>query len=279
VETANDLRLSSDSRAGVSAVRPVAIVTGGAGEGIGGGITEALAAKRWAILIVDQDEVRARSLRTALAHDGCEIDVLTADITQAETPGIAVERVMRVYGRLDGLVNSAGIGLCKPLAEVTDAEFEALLDVDFRAAFRFCRAALRVMGKGGGAIVNIGSVHARRTIRGYAVYAAMKCAMEGLTRGLAVDYGPQNVRANCIHPGLVMSPQNHDLISRFTPDVDAWLSSFVSTKQLVPALVTRRQVGELAAFLLGPEGTSITGQSITIDGGSSAMLYEREASA
>jgi NAD(P)-dependent dehydrogenase (short-subunit alcohol dehydrogenase family) len=255
-----------------------AIVTGGAGAGIGSGITEALCEHGWSVLIVDKDEARVRTVQECLAARGHEVDALVLDVTSADAPGAAVDFALRHFGRLNGLVNNAGVGLCKPLGEIEDGEMEMLFDVDFRAAFRFCRRALAVMVvSGGGSIVNIGSVHAHRTVRGYGLYAAVKCALEGFTRGLAVDYGPANVRANCIHPGLVMSPQNRDLIAGFAPDVDAWLSSYLAAKQLIPAPVTPRQVGELAAFLLGPESATITGQAITIDGGSTAMLYEREA--
>jgi NAD(P)-dependent dehydrogenase (short-subunit alcohol dehydrogenase family) len=257
------------------ASRPTAIVTGGAGAGIGTGITAALARRGWAVLIVDVDEQRIRVVRKSL--EAYEVDGLPLDVTSPDASSVAVDHALHKYGRLDGLVNNAGVGLCKPVAEVQDAEFERILEVNFCAAFRFCRAAIPAMLSRGGSIVNIGSIHAHRTIRGYAVYAAIKCALEGLTRGLAADYGPQNVRANCVHPGLVMSAQNRELIGCFTSDVDGWLSSYAATKQLLPEVLTSGQVGNLAAFLLDPESTGITGQAINIDGGTSAMLFDREA--
>jgi NAD(P)-dependent dehydrogenase (short-subunit alcohol dehydrogenase family) len=256
----------------------VAIVTGGAGAGIGSGITEALARRGWAVVMVDMDETRISAVRDALSAEGMEADGLVLDITAHHAPEIAVEHALRMYGHLDGLVNNAGIGLCKPAGEVSDDEFERLFDVDFRSAFRFCRAALPPLLASNGAIVNIGSVHAHRTISGYALYAGIKSAIEAFTRGIAADYGRHNVRANCIHPGLVMSPQNRDLIGRFAADTDVWIASYTATKQLLPDLVTPSQVGALAAFLLGPESAGITGQAITIDCGSSAMLYGREPS-
>jgi NAD(P)-dependent dehydrogenase (short-subunit alcohol dehydrogenase family) len=258
--------------------RKVAIVTGGAGAGIGHGITAALIQHGWAVVVVDRDDVVGCEFVWSLRQKGEPVYLLAADITAKAVPEAAVETALQEFGRLDALVNNAGAGLCKPIAEVTDEEFDHLLNLDLRAVVRFCRAALPELQKArGGSIVNIGSVHAHATIAGYGIYAAIKASVEALTRGLAIDYGPLGIRANCIHPGMVASPQNRDLISRFTKDVDAWIARYTTTKQLLPYLPTGQEVGELAAFLMGDAGRSITGQSIVIDGGSLAMLFEREA--
>lgn len=269
--THRDLSNSSGSK------RPVAIVTGGAGAGIGCGITEALARRGWQVLIIDADASAITKLQHALSIEGFQIDGIVRDITSDHAAELTIEETLKRYRRLDGLVNNAGVGLCKPVAEIEDEEFERILDVDFRAMFRFCRAALRAMMPAGGSIVNIGSIHAHRSVRGFSVYAAVKSGLEAFTRGIAVDYGGQNIRANCIHPGLVMSAQNQSLIKKLDPDVESWISSYTATKQLIPSLVTAGQVGGLVSFLLSSEAATITGQSITIDGGSSAMLFERKA--
>ncbi|MGH9616086.1 MAG: SDR family NAD(P)-dependent oxidoreductase [Acidobacteriaceae bacterium] len=255
----------------------MAIVTGGAGAGIGSGITEALAKRDWKVMMVDVDASGIAELQHALAIKGFKIDGMAMDITSDGAADEVVVETLKRYGRLDGLVNNAGVGLCKPVAEIEDEEFEGILDVDFRAVFRFCRAALRVMLPIGGSIVNIGSIHAHRSVAGYSVYAAIKSGLEAFTRGIAVDCGGQNIRANCVHPGLVMSPQNRALIEKFEPDVEGWLSSFAATKQLLPSLVMAGQVGDLVSFLLSSEAAAITGQSITIDAGSSAMLFDKKA--
>lgn len=257
--------------------RRVVIVTGGAGAGIGHGITTALVRHGWAVLVVDRDDVVGCEFVWSLRRQGEPVYLLTADITAPAVPEAAVAMALDQFGRLDGLVNNAGAGLCKPLGEVSDAEFDRLLDLDFRAVFRFCRAALPELTARGGAIVNIGSVHAQATIPGYGLYAAVKAAVESLTRGLAIDYGPAGVRANCIHPGMVNSPQNSELIGRFAADVDAWIAGYTSRRQLLPCLPEGRDVGELVEFLLSDRGRTITGQSIVIDAGSLAMLFEREA--
>lgn len=258
-------------------VQRAAIVTGGAGAGIGHGITEALVADGWAVLVVDRDKRAATTLVRRLQREGYSTESLVADLTSPSTPRHAVQMMKKSFGRIDGLVNNAGVGLCKPIAKMTDAEFNRLLDVDLRAAFRMVRETIPSMNSTGGAIVNIGSVHAHQTIEGYGIYAAIKAALEGFTRGLASDYGANNIRANCVHPGYVTSPQNRALIRRFTSDPEAWISHYTATKQLLPTPIGPRQVGDVVAWLLGEKSAMVTGQAITIDGGTTTMLFDREA--
>jgi NAD(P)-dependent dehydrogenase (short-subunit alcohol dehydrogenase family) len=253
-----------------------AIVTGGAGAGIGHGITEALIADGWSVLVVDRDARAAAKLSKNLRSQGYPVEALVADLTAPSTPRRAVSTAIRAFGRIDALVNNAGVGLCKPIAKVSDAEFNRLLDVDLRAAFRMTREVIPAMNRAGGAIVNIGSVHAHQTIAGYGIYAAIKSALEGFTRGIAVDYGPRNIRANCVHPGYVESPQNRALIRRFTKDVDGWIARYAASKQLLPQIVTPQHVGELVAWLLGDKSVTVTGQSIVVDSGTTTLLFERE---
>jgi NAD(P)-dependent dehydrogenase (short-subunit alcohol dehydrogenase family) len=253
-------------------------VTGGAGEGIGHGIVWALAAQGWSLLIVDRDSKQLASLVGQLNKSNMRAVAMAADITLPDVAETAVKRALQEFGRLDGLVNSAGVGLCKPLGEISDTEFDRLFDTDLRASFRFIRAALPALLESKGSVVSIGSVHAARSIRGYGAYAATKAGLEALTRGITIDYGELGVRANVVHPGMVMSPQNEALIRSFTPDPKAWVAKYTATKQLLPALPTAEQVGEAVAWLLGPRSGSITGQALSIDGGTSAMLYERESS-
>lgn len=255
---------------------PVAIITGGAGAGIGHGLTEALGDAGWDIVITDRKPKRAAALAEKLAAKGIRIEVVVADVTEPDAPRKTVEAALRRFGRLDGLVNNVGVGLTKPAGETSDEEFLALFHVDFMASFRFVRAALPELVKTRGAIVNIGSVHAKLNAPKYALYAATKAALEAFTRGLAVDYGRHGVRANIVHPGLVESPQNEALLANLFPDPRAWMDEFARKRQCIPRLASAREVGDLAAFLLGDKARSITGQAIFIDGGTTTLLWDNE---
>jgi NAD(P)-dependent dehydrogenase (short-subunit alcohol dehydrogenase family) len=257
---------------------PVAIVTGGAGGGIGQGITQALARQGWSLLIIDLDDERLTAIADELHRFGTAIEVMATDITASGVAEAAVQRTLDKFGRLDALVNSAGVGLCKRLGDVSDAEFDRLIDTDLRAAFRFARAALPSLIASKGSIVSVGSVHAARSTHGYGAYAAAKAGLEALTRGIAIDYGALGVRANTIHPGLVVSPQTEALLGTFVPDPKAWIEAFSLRNQLLPEIVTPEQVGDVVAWLVSAQSAAITGQAITIDAGTSAMLMEREKS-
>ncbi|MCC6394904.1 MAG: SDR family oxidoreductase [Bryobacterales bacterium] len=263
------------TKAGGASAAKTVIVTGGSGEGIGGGVSAVLAEAGWNVVIVDLDLDTGRTLSGHLTRQGLSTAFFEADVT---TPGAAEEAVSfahSTFGGLHALVNNAGIGMVKDISDVSDEEYRRIFSVNVDAPYRFSRAAVRAIPRSGGAIVNIGSVHALATLAGYTVYAATKGAIDSLTRALAVDCGPRGIRVNCIHPGLVPSPQNRELIRRFAADVDAWLDTYTLRKQLLANLPTARQVGELVSFFLSDAASAITGQSIAIDGGTSAMLYER----
>lgn len=251
------------------------IVTGGAGAGIGGGIVTAAARAGWRVVIVDKDRERGESITAQLTHEGLCVAYLEANLADDGCAGKVMDFTVQRFGGVDALVNNAGIGLVKDIGEVTDEEYRRIFSVNFDAIFRLCRAVIPIMPSTGGTIVSIGSVHALANIAGYTVYAATKGAIDAFTRALAVDCGPRSIRVNCIHPGLVHSPQNKHLIEQLSDDPDAWLESYTRKKQLLPNLPTALQVGELVVFLLSEAGSAITGQSIAIDGGSSVMLYER----
>ncbi|MCC7157208.1 MAG: SDR family oxidoreductase [Bryobacterales bacterium] len=251
------------------------IVTGGAGGGIGGAIAAVMAEAGWNVVIVDLDIEAGQSLSGRLRRKGLAAAFLGADIVNADCAEKAVSFAMDSYGAVDALVNNAGVGMVQDITGVSDEDYRRIFDVNVDAAYRFSRAAVRAMPGSGGSIVNIGSVHALANITGYTVYAATKGAIDAFTRALAADCGPRGIRVNCIHPGLVPSPQNRELIQRLTSDVDAWLESYTYKRQLLANLPTGRQVGELVKFFLSDAAVAITGQSIAIDGGTSVMLYER----
>jgi 3-oxoacyl-[acyl-carrier protein] reductase len=251
------------------------IVTGGAGGGIGIGATRVLAQAGWRVLVVEINRPAVTAMQAEAAADGWHADVLFADITEPDAPARIVDHALELYGGLDGCVNNAGVGLVKGSTEVTDAQFDTLMAVNIRAMFRLSRAAYSALEASQGAIVNIGSINSRATRPKYAVYAASKGAVESLTRGMALDYGPQGVRVNCVLPGLVDGPQTREVLSHLTDDVEGYLESWIKSKQALPYLTGRDDVGRVIAFLLSDDARAITGQSIVVDGGTLAQVSDR----
>lgn len=256
--------------------KKTAIVTGGAGPGIGHGISEVLASQEWAVVIADRNEDEGNELVHKIRESGGDAVLVVGDVTSPQAPETTVQVALAEFGRLDALVNNVGMGLTKLVGETSDEEFWTLFNVDFMASFRFARAALPAILETHGSILNIGSVHAQLHAPKYALYSATKAALDAFTKGLAVDYGRQGLRANIIHPGLIESPQNEALLANICDDPRAWIDSFSKKCQAIPRLATAGEVGQLIAFLLSDGARSITAQSIAIDGGTTALLWNNE---
>lgn len=259
----------------MSSQRPLAVVTGGAGPGVGVGVTTVLAREGWDVLVVDRDVERSPQL---MADLGCQrsIQTLSVELTDKNAPQRVADAALNWRGRIDGLVNSAGVGCVARADELTDEQFDQTYAINVRAAFRLTRQLVGHLAKTRGAIVNISSVHGRQPQTGFSGYAATKGAVEAMTRGWAVDFGPQGIRANCVVPGMVDCPQTRQTISNYVDDVDAYLRQWMKSRQLLPQLVVNTDVGELVSFLLGPKSKGITGQSIVIDAGSTLLLTDRD---
>jgi NAD(P)-dependent dehydrogenase (short-subunit alcohol dehydrogenase family) len=252
------------------------VVTGGAGGGIGHGISTVLAREGWHVLIVDRDESAATRVAGSLEQEGLKVKPLIADLTADVTPELIVQTSLKWAGCLNAVVNSAGVSVIKPATDITDAEYDHLTSVNLRAMFRISRAAAPQLARWCGSIVNISSVHAVATTEGYSVYSATKAAVVGLTRGLAVDLGSKGIRVNCVLPGLIDGPQTRTLLAGMTDDVDGWIRKFVRTRQLLPHTIGAEEVGDLASFLLSDRAGSITGQPFVIDAGLTATLFDRD---
>lgn len=250
----------------------VALITGGAGPSIGQGITHALAECGASVIIADRSLHAARELADRLNRAGHKAEAVELDVSSQVAVDQVVHGAVEKHKRLDILVNSAGIGLIRPLAEVSDAEYRELMQVDLDGVFYSCRASIPYLQQtGGGVITNIASIHALATTPNYAVYAAAKGGVAAMTRGIAVQYGKANVRANVVCPGLVDGPQSRRLIASFSDDVQSWIDAFVERHQAVPSLIQPRDVGYLVAFLSSGLARSITGAVIPVDGGTMSM--------
>ncbi|ABX14599.1 SDR family NAD(P)-dependent oxidoreductase [Burkholderia multivorans] len=238
-----------------------ALVTGGS-RGIGAAIAKRLAADGADVAITyEKSAERARAVVAEIETLGRRAVAIEADSADPAAVRAAVDRAADTLGGLDILVNNAGIFRAGSLDALTLDDIDATLNVNVRAVIVASQAAARHLGEGG-SIVSTGSCLATRVPdAGMSLYAASKAALIGWTQGLARDLGPRGITVNIVHPGSTdtdMNPADGE-------HADAQLA-----RMAIPRYGKADDVAALVAFVVGPEGRSINGTGLTIDGGANA---------
>jgi NAD(P)-dependent dehydrogenase (short-subunit alcohol dehydrogenase family) len=238
-------------------VRRIAIVTGAA-SGIGAATARRLADEGAALWLVDRAEDALRRLASSLSASW-----LVADVTE---PG-AAERALEQAGGVDVLVTAAGAILRRTAEQTSDAEWDAALALNLTATFRFCRAAIPAMReRGGGAIVTVGSgwglVAGPRAV----AYAATKAAVVNLTRALAIDHGPDGIRANCVCPGDTSTPLLRDEYVQLGEDADIGIAASGAGRPR-GRVAEPAEIAAAIAWLASPDAGHVTGTTLVVDGG------------
>lgn len=254
----------------------VAIVTGGAGLGIGSGVSRVLASRGWHVVVIGRDVAQAHAMIDDISAQGGSAIFERVELTDDDAPQRCVDAAMSWKGRLDGLVNNAGVGCVGAIDEVSDDKLDRTLSINLRATFRLSREASKVIASPGGSIVNVSSVHGLHPLPGFSAYALTKGGVQAMSRAMAVDLGPRGVRVNCVLPGMVDCPQTRQVTGEYVDDVDAYLKHWADTRQLLPGLVSNTDVGELVEFLLSDRAAGLTAQTIVHDAGTTTMLTDRD---
>lgn len=251
-----------------------AIVTG-AGSGIGRGIAEVFAEEGAQVVLAERREEAGEQVAQAIRDAGGAARFVRCDVSVEADVRAMVDETLRAYGRVDVLVNNAGVNFVKPFEETTVEDWDRVLGVDLRGVFLCTRACIGpFLRQGGGSVVNIASVHSLAGMPGAAPYDAAKCGVVGLTRALAVEYASRGIRFNCLSPGLIDTQIWRDALA-VVEDPEACLAHWRSN---IPAgrIGTPREMGRVAVFLASDDASYITGANLCADGGLTALLVSME---
>jgi NAD(P)-dependent dehydrogenase (short-subunit alcohol dehydrogenase family) len=239
----------------------VAVVTGGS-RGLGRGIALALAAAGAHVAPLSRTAADVEAVAGEIRSLGRRALAVTADVTDEASVQAMVQRVLEEFGRIDILVNSAGIVSIKPTVEFPVEEWQQIMDVNLRGTFLCCKEAGKVMlAQGRGKIINMSSVRGLQGRANDPAYPASKGAVNLLTKSLAIEWAPQGINVNAIAPTFIRT------------DLNAFLLDDPATRDWVLSRIPMGRVGEipdifgLAVFLASPASDFITGQTIYLDGG------------
>jgi len=244
----------------------VALVTG-TGAGIGRGVALAFARAGYDLLLCDINAEALNETSRLVAGLGRQSYVEVVDLRDAEVIHGFVDRAAARFGRLDVLVNNAGVMHIHRVDDVTVTLVDDLLAVNLRSAILFSKYAVPHLRKiGGGVILHMGSVHAHNGHAGASVYAATKGALLALARSQAVELAPDNIRVNTVSPGTVDSPMLHRFLETHAENREQALAAF-SALHPRGKLATIDEVARCFVFLASDDAANVTGADLRCDGG------------
>lgn len=259
----------SPTRANFGLAGRVIVVTGG-GQGIGAACAERFAVEGAKVALWDVNTAAAAALAQRLQDAGAEAHAMPCNVAHKSEVDAALAATVRVFGRVDGLVNNAGIFRAADFLDVTEADWDAVIDVNLKGAFLVGQAVARQMVAqgGGGAVVNMSSVNGSMAIASIASYNVSKGGINQLTRAMALALADHHIRVNAAAPGTIATELARDAV----------LTSDEARKRILGRTPMKRlgepeEVADVVAFLLSDAARYMTGEIVHVDGGRMALNY------
>jgi NAD(P)-dependent dehydrogenase (short-subunit alcohol dehydrogenase family) len=242
----------------------VAIVTG-AGSGLGQATAIALAAAGSHVIVTELPGRQNNAHQTVqtIESAGGSASALELDVRSLDSIRTSVAKIQEVHGRIDVLVNNAGINIRKAAFDVEESDWDSVLTVNLKGAFFMAQAVGRVMAAqepAGGAIINISSIMGLVGYWDRVAYCSSKAALINMGRVLAVEWGPLNIRVNAVCPTFIVTPLTKPLF-----DANPEFTADVSDRTLLPALPEPNDIAQAVLYLASAQ--SVTGQALTVDAG------------
>ncbi|MFB3829748.1 MAG: SDR family NAD(P)-dependent oxidoreductase [Bryobacteraceae bacterium] len=249
----------------------VAAITG-AGSGIGRACAVGFAREGARVAVIDCNVETGRATVEAIRESGHEAHFRHADVSRAGELAAAMRETFDRHGRLDVVVNNAAVQIMGRLEDTTEEQWDRLHSVNLKGVFLGCKCAIPLMRRsGGGAIVNIASILGFVGDPDLAAYCAMKGGVIALTKAVALAYGREGIRVNCICPGDVETPMVRDYFNK-APDPAA-LRRQVCSEYALGRIAAPEEVAAAAVFLASEAASFMTGAILVVDGGVTSKCY------
>lgn len=239
----------------------VALVTGSA-MGIGLACAEAFAKAGYVTILADIKEPAEQAAK--LVAEGYQAIAYRCDVSDTQAVKEMIDRIVSTYGRLDAALNNAGIQTPqRPMAEITDDEFDRTVAVDLKGVWNCMRyEILQMLKQDGGTIVNTASAGGVVGFPGQAAYIACKHAIIGLTKTAAIDYSAKGIRINAVCPGVIRTPMADELIRR-NPQLEEMFTKDIPAGRLGKP----EEIADAVLWLCSPQATYMNGHALIVDGG------------
>jgi NAD(P)-dependent dehydrogenase (short-subunit alcohol dehydrogenase family) len=244
----------------------VALVTG-AGNGIGRAVARLFAAESAYVYVADIDGAAADDAAQAIRAAGAGALAVAADVSRGQDVSAMMRTIEAGHGKLDILVNNAGLNVRADFRHLTDAEWVKIREVNLDGVIRVARDGFELLRRAGaGSLINLASIMSHRGLRQLAAYSATKGAISALTRGLAVEYAPFNIRVNALAPGFIETALTSRVLKHPA------MSKALLDKTPLRRFGTPEEVARAALFFASDESSFITGTELAVDGGMAAGL-------
>jgi NAD(P)-dependent dehydrogenase (short-subunit alcohol dehydrogenase family) len=245
----------------------VVVITGAAG-GLGSALSRAFACDGYRLFLTDKHEGRLKELTAELTKAGATVAGEPVDLANPSRTGEIIDKAFDAYGQIDALVNNAGISRAKSFWELTDEDWNSVLDVNVKALFFALRAAAKHMLPRGGSIINIASVAGRLPRPTLLHYAASKAAVISITRSAALGLASNNIRVNAIAPGMMDTEMFHVLRSDLEESANGSANGQPNLGMIpIGRIAQPEEIAASAVFLASDAAGYITGQTINVCGG------------
>jgi NAD(P)-dependent dehydrogenase (short-subunit alcohol dehydrogenase family) len=244
----------------------IALVTG-AGNGIGQAIADALAAEGAHVYVADVDGTAADAATANIVSRGGAATAIICDVSRGQDVEAMLRTVTGSHGKLDVLINNAGINIRSDFRHLTDADWVRMREVNLDGVVRIARDGFEPLRRSGnGVLINVASIMAHRGLRQLAGYSATKGAVSALTRALAVEYAPFNIRVNALAPGFIETALTARILR------NPMFNKALLDKTPMRRFGTGQDVAKAAVFLASDDAGFITGAELAVDGGMAAGL-------